>query len=296
MKHMLFLGLGYSARVLALRLASAGWRITGTARTPEGAAAIAGRGWNAVVFDGARPSAAFAAALADATHVVVSVPPSPDGDPCLVHHAADLAAAARLRWIGYFSTVGVYGDADGGWVDESTPCHPASERGRRRQEAEKMWHELGAASGKRVTVFRLPGIYGPGRSVFDALRAGAARRIIKPGQVFNRIHVDDIAGAVIAALESSDPGPVYNVTDDLPGPPEDVVTYAASLLGMSPPPAQSFETADLSPMARSFYGESKRVSNSRIKTELGFALIYPTYREGLAAILAQTESGASRSP
>lgn len=286
MRHMLFLGLGYSAARLAPRLAADGWRISGTARTPAGAAALAASGWEGLVFDGASPSPGVRASLATATHVLASVPPEPTGDPALIHHGLDLAAAPRLGWIGYFSTVGVYGDHAGGWVDEATPCHPVASRARNRLAAEAAWCDLAAATGKAATVLRLPGIYGPGRSAIDAIRAGTARRIVKPGQVFNRIHVEDIAGAVLAAiaLPTGAPPEILNLTDDEPAPPQDVVAFAAGFLGLPAPPEVDFAAADLSPMARSFYGDCKRVSNRRMTSRLGVRLSYPTYRQGLAAL------------
>jgi nucleoside-diphosphate-sugar epimerase len=287
MTNLFCFGLGYSATAAAKRLAARGWRIAGTSTTAEGAARIAALGYHGAVFDGRIQSEAVARALKSATHVLLSIPPDGDGDPAYRAHAHDLAASRSLTWIGYFSTVGVYGDAGGGWVDENTPARPASERGRRRLESELAWARLGQEAGKTVTIFRLPGIYGPGRSAIEDLRSGTARRIIKPGQVFNRIHVDDIAVAVEAAALSEGTGGVYNVTDDLPAPPQDVVAYGAELLGLPCPPDLAFATAELSPMARSFYSESKRVANARIKAELGLNLQFPTYREGLAAIAAQ---------
>ncbi|MFM9939685.1 MAG: SDR family oxidoreductase [Hyphomicrobiaceae bacterium] len=289
MNHMLFLGLGYSAGYIATDLAANGWRISGTARTAAGAEAITRRGWHGIVFDGTGRSDEVARTFHAATHVLLSIPPDANGDAAIVHHAADLSAARQLGWIGYFSTVGVYGDEGGGWVDESARCNPTSARGKRRLQAEQAWQQLGAARGANVFILRLPGIYGPGRSAIDAVQGGTARRIIKPGQVFNRIHVADIARAVQAAIAAPDRAGVYNVTDDLPSPPQDVVTFAAGLLGVEPPPEVDFASAALSPMARSFYCESKRVSNRRMKTELGVILAYPTYREGLAAILARSD-------
>ncbi len=200
MSRLVCPGLGYSARHLARRLATEGWHITGTARTPEGAAAIAAEGFTALQFDGTRPCAGLAEALNTATHVLVSVPPGAAGDPVLAHHGDDIARAPALTWIGYLSTVGVYGDHKGGWVDETTPTNPVSDRSRRRAEAEQAWLALAAEGDKRVQVFRLAGIYGPGRSAIDKLRAGTAQRVIKAGQVFNRIHVDDIAEVLIAAI------------------------------------------------------------------------------------------------
>lgn len=284
--HLFSFGLGYSARALAGRLAAKGWRITGTSTTEVGARAITAAGYRGLVFDGRAPAPEVGRALGEATHALMSIPPGADGDPAFVHHAADIAAAAGLGWIGYLSTVAVYGDRGGGWVDETTPPNPMSERGRRRLAAESAWLTLGARTGKAVMVFRLPGIYGPGRSPLDDLAAGTARRLVKKDQVFNRIHVEDIAGAVEAAISRPRAGAIFNVTDDEPAPPQDVVAYAAGLAGRPVPPEQPFENAVLTPMARSFYSENKRVRNARLKAELGYALAYPTYREGLAAIAA----------
>lgn len=284
--HLFSFGLGYSASVLSARLAAAGWKITGTSTTVAGAERIAARGYRGLVFDGTTRSAEAAAALAEATHVLLSIPPTADGDPAFVRHVDDIAASQPLRWIGYLSTVAVYGDQRGGWVDEASPPNPMSERGKRRLDAENAWLTLGARTDKTTMVFRLPGIYGPGRSQLDDVVDGTARRLIKANQVFNRIHVDDIAGAVAAAIERPRAGAIFNVVDDEPAPPQDVVSFAAHLLGRAPPPDLPFETAQLSPMARSFYGENKRVRNTRLKSELGYALTYPTYRQGLAAIAA----------
>lgn len=277
-------GFGYCARLLAEKLSAFGWSIGGTSTSEAGTKWIETQGYDGYVFDGRQPNAQIAVALQSATHVLLSIPPEAGGDPALVHHGDDIAASPGLGWIGYFSTVGVYGDAAGGWVDEDTEAKPASERGQRRLYAENAWRRLGQQSGKHVNVFRLPGIYGPGRSQIEDVLAGTARRIIKPGQVFNRIHVEDIARAVIAAMDRNDEDRVWNVTDDEPAAPQEVVAYAAQLTGSPQPPALDFATASLSPMARSFYSESKRVSNTRLKAELLPSLVYPTYREGLAAI------------
>jgi nucleoside-diphosphate-sugar epimerase len=282
MSHLLCIGMGYSARAVARRALAAGWTVTGSARAEPGLAAIRAMGADAVAFAGPAPSEPLRAALGAASHVLVSVAPAgPALDPVLAAHEADLRASAGIRWIGYLSTVGVYGDHGGGWVDETTPPTPGSERSRWRLAAETAWLALGG----RTQVFRLSGIYGPGRSAVDNLRAGTAHRWIKQGQVFNRIHVDDIGLVVMAAMTSASPEQIFNLTDDEPAPPQDVVTYAAGVLGIAPPPEQPFDLADLSPMARSFYAENKRVANQRIKRELGVTLAYPTYREGIDAIV-----------
>ncbi|QGZ35994.1 SDR family oxidoreductase [Stappia indica] len=276
-------GLGYSADAFVRRISSRCEKITATTRSAEKAARLAERGITPVLFDGTAPSDGVRAALADATHVLVSIAPGETGDPVLAHHAADLAAA-RPSWIGYLSTVGVYGNHDGGWVDEETPCRPVSRRSRQRVEAEEAWLAFAARHGIPVQIFRLSGIYGPGRNTFMNFEKGTARRLIKPGQVFNRIHVEDIAGTLEAAIGAGPTTRIFNVTDDEPAPPQDVVAYAAELLGVAPPPEQDFETAELSPMARSFYGENKRVSNERVKRELGYTFRYPDYRTALTTL------------
>ncbi len=299
--HILFLGLGYVARHLARRLAAEDWRIAGTARTAEGLDAIRKEGWQAWLFDGTAPLPAEA--WEGVTHVLSSVPPDADGDPVLRTLGKDLCRfAPRLRWVGYLSTVGVYGDHDGAWVDETTPCQPVSERGRRRLEAEEGWLALYRDCGLPLHVFRLPGIYGPGRSPLDkARRRVRSALVVKPGQVFSRIHVEDLAEALHCSLLMPTPGEIYNVTDDEPAPPHEVALLAHELLGLEPPPLKPFAEIkdELSPMARSFYGESKRVSSRKIRERLGWRPRHPTYREGLRAIL-QTEKredrGADRGP
>ena len=286
MSRLFCFGLGYSAQRIAQRIATRGWSIAGTARTTEGADNIAAQGYGAFVFDGSSPGDGVAEELARATHVLVSAPPDAEGDPVLRHYAGDLARAPSLSWMGYLSTVGVYGDSQGAWIDETMPAEATSERGRRRIAAEEDWLALGTHRATRTQIFRLAGIYGPGRSAIDRLREGSAHRVVKPGQVFNRIHVDDIAAAVIAGIDGRGAEQVYNVTDDEPAPPQDVIAYAAELLHMPPPPEVPFEHAKLSPMAASFYADNKRIRNDRLRQELGVALQFPTYREGLRAILA----------
>lgn len=239
--------------------------------------------------EGFAVSSALVKAVAEADAVLASVQPAEDGDPALGPLRDALMAAPNLRWIGYLSTIGVYGDQGGAWIDEDTPPAPTNARTRQRVDIEEAWLELGRDSGKPVQIFRLSGIYGPGRNAITKLRSGTANRLIKPGQVFNRIHVDDIAGVLMASLAKPRQGAIYNVTDDEPGPPQDVITFAAELTGLEPPPEIPFEQAKLSPMAASFYGESKRVSNALVKRELGYAFRYPTYREALRALAAAGE-------
>lgn len=280
-------GIGYSAQAFVDRVAPRCAWIGATTRSPAKAEALRARGIEPFLFDGAAPGEGIAGALKQATHVLVSIAPDAAGDPVLLHHGADLAEA-RPAWTGYLSTVGVYGDHGGAWVDEETACRPVSRRSIQRVAAEEAWLAHAAAHESVLQVFRLSGIYGPGRNAFVNFEKGTARRLVKPGQVFNRIHVADIAGALEAAVGATADGRagtrIYNVTDDEPAPPQDVVAHAARLLGVEPPPEQDFASADLSPMARSFYGENKRVSNARVKAELGYDFLFPTYREALAAL------------
>lgn len=293
-------GAGYSARAFAATRPDPDTPISGTTRSPEKFDALRRAGIKPFVFDGSAFSPDLLAALKDATHLVVSISPEEDGDPVLALARDGLAALApQLRWIGYLSTVGVYGNRDGGWVDETGECRPVSRRSMRRLEAEREWQALGEEAGIPVAVLRLSGIYGPGRNAFVNLQNGTARRLIKPGQVFNRIHVDDIAG-VLWHLAGRDLGGVYNVTDDMPAPAQDVVTFAAGLMGVEPPPEIPFEVAELSPMARSFYGENKRVSNAAIRAA-GYGFVHPDYRSAFEAMWAAGDwagsgTGDARSP
>jgi len=287
--NILILGLGYSAGFFARAALARGWEVTGTARSADKAAELSREGIRTLVFGGFAVSSALTKAVAEADAVLVSVQPSEDGDPALGPLRAALMAAPNLHWIGYLSTIGVYGDQNGAWIDEATPTAPTNARTRQRVEIEEAWLQLGRDSGKPVQIFRLSGIYGPGRNAITKLRAGTANRLIKPGQVFNRIHVDDIAGVLMASLAQPRQGAIYNVTDDEPGPPQDVITLAAELTGLTPPPEVPFEQAKLSPMAASFYGESKRVSNALVKREFGYAFRYPTYREALRTLAGAGE-------
>jgi nucleoside-diphosphate-sugar epimerase len=281
---LLSFGHGYSARALAARLMPRGWRMIGTTRSEEKIAEIRAIGAEAVLW----PPSHCGPLLDQATHILISAGPAKGDDPILMHCAGALGARGdQFDWVGYLSTTAVYGDRGGDWVDETSACTPSTDRGKARLAAEDEWLELGLDTGLPVHIFRLAGIYGPGRGPFSKVRDGSARRIIKPGQVFSRIHVEDIASVLEASIERPHPGAIYNVCDDEAAPPEDVIAHAARLLGLPLPPEEAYDKAEMSPMARSFYAESKRVSNARIKQELGVTLAYPTYREGLAALLAQ---------
>ena len=280
--HILFFGFGFCAAALAPLLAQNDWQMSATLRDKSRAPELKQSGVTPLLLDTDLKPGAY-------SHVLVSAPPARDGsDPAFDALTARFDLDA-LNWVGYLSTTGVYGDHKGAWIDEETPPGPLGARGQRRAAAEQRWSEFGDAHGLSVQHFRLAGIYGPKRNALAALRAGTARRILKPGQVFSRIHVDDIANILFAALHSDIGTRNFSVCDDEPAPPADIVAYAAALLGVDPPPSQNFEDADLSEMARSFYEENKRIRNDRIKYELGVTLSYPTYREGLTALF---KSGA----
>lgn len=270
-KHLLCLGFGFSAQALARQLNREEWQITGTSRSAEGAASITEQGFEGVRFD------QFKTIPSTVTHIMSSVPPDAEGDPVLRRLAEQLARP--FEWIAYLSTTGVYGNHDGAWVDEDTPLTPNTERGTRRLLAEQAWSQYSAQ------IFRLAGIYGPGRNVILNLRDGTAKRVVKLGQIFSRIHVDDIAGVLLASMAKPNAGRAYNVADDEPCPPQDVVEYAAKMMGLPVPPDVPFAQAMLSPMARSFYEDSKRVSNDRVKRELGYQFKYPSFRDGLRNLL-----------
>ena len=277
-------GLGYSAVHFARACRDRFLRIAGTVTSPEKAHALAREGIAAHVFAPDQADPAIDDEIARADVLLVSIPPDETGDPVLARFAASIATAPRLSWIGYLSTIGVYGDHRGGWVDEATLPNPRSDRSRERLAAENAWRELGACSGKAVHIFRIAGIYGPGRNALNQLADGTARRIVKEGQVFNRIHADDIAAVLMASIDRPRAGAIYNLADDEPAPAPDVVAYAAGLAGVPPPPEMPFEQANLGPLAASFYGESKRARNRLIKDELGVQLRHPTYRDGLRAL------------
>lgn len=275
MTTLLSIGHGYSARALAPLLLAKGWRVIGTTRSTDKAEVLRRDGVEPVIWPGNDLP------IGEVTHLLTSVAPTEAGDPVLTEVSETLKAARNLVWVGYLSTTGVYGDRNGDWVDESDPLIPATRRGQARVAAETDWQALGLP----LHIFRLAGIYGPGRGPFAKVRNGTARRIIKDGQVFSRIHVDDIGAVLEASIQRPNPGAIYNVCDDDPAPPEDVIEHAAQLLGLPVPPAIDFAEAEMSPMARSFYAESKRVRNDRMKDELGVTLKYPDYRTGLATLL-----------
>jgi len=291
MSRLFAFGLGFSARALAKRLAAKGWQIAGTARDEDKIERLTRQGYRLAQFSGEPGNDEVSKLLQGTTHLLHSIPPGPEGDPVLAWYRREIEALSSLKWIGYLSTVGVYGDQEGNWVDESTPPNPNTARTGARVEAERAWLQCGRETGVPAHIFRLAGIYGPGRSVFDKLKTGTARRIKKDGQVFSRIHVEDIASVLESSIARPRAGAIYNVADDEPAAPGEVVAYAAELMGMPAPPEIEFDDADLTPMARSFYEGSRRIRNTRIKTELGVALRYPTYREGLAALLAQNAIG-----
>lgn len=285
--RLVALGFGYCAR--AFMQAARPGSVVGTTRSARKADDLHRWGVRSVLTAGAE-SRTLSEAVRGATHILVSAGPHAEGDPFLRSLERDLAHAGDLSWIGYLSTVGVYGDHAGAVIDERATCRPTAERGVWRLEAEGAWGALGRRIDVPVAVFRLAGIYGPGRNAFVSIDEGRAKRIVKPGQVFNRIHTDDIAATLVASV-ARPASRVYNVADDEPAPPEEVIAYAAELMGREPPPKVPFEDAELSEMARSFYGEVKRVSNKRITAELGVRLRYPTYREGLTRLW---ESGSWR--
>ena len=278
-RKLVCLGFGYCARALARAVAGEFPEVVGTARRADRARALRTDGFPVLPFD--------APGLLDgATHLLISAPPEAEGDPALAALGDAIAGLSGIAWIGYLSTTGVYGDRRGGWVSEDDAPSPAERRSRSRLAAERAWLAFGDTQDVPVHIFRLAGIYGPGRNVLDRLRAGSARRIVKPGQVFSRVHVEDVAKVLQASIARPQTGRVYNVADDEPASQEEVVAFAAGLLGIAPPPEEPFDSAELSPLARSFYSECRRVRNDRIKQELGVVLRYPTYREGLIGLAA----------
>jgi hypothetical protein len=284
--NLFIFGLGYSVAHFIHRHRNEFVSISGTVRSAEKAGQLAADGIKAFVWNESQPDPEIGAALMEADDLIVSIPPGPDGDPVAHAFGETIFSAPLLRTIVYLSTVGVYGDHRGEWIDEHAPVHPANDRSRNRLRAEREWKALASEQGSNLHILRLAGIYGPGRNALENLRNGRAKRIIKPGQVFNRIHVEDIARTISACLNRNGQHEirVWNVADNEPAPPQDVVTYAADMIGIAPPKEVAFEDAELSPMARSFYSDNKRISNRALREELGVSLACPTYRDGLRDI------------
>lgn len=290
--HMFFFGLGYTAERLADRLVASGWRVSGTVREPAKQQALNARGIETHLFGPTAPLADAARALEGVTHLISSIPPTEAGDPALLAHETAIRGARGLRWVGYLSTPAVYGDRQGGLAKETDPPNPGSARGHRRLAAERAWTDA-MDDSVAVQVFRLSGIYGPGtRNAIAQVKAGKARIIDKPGQVFNRIHVDDIGAILLASMRRPARGRAYNVADHEACPSGDVIRFACELLDVEPPQPIPFDSAELSAMARSFYSECKRLDTTRLVGELGVELEYPTYREGLSAILNDLGRGS----
>jgi nucleoside-diphosphate-sugar epimerase len=283
--HLFCFGLGYSAMVLIDILLADGWKISGTTRNTEKAQTLRDRGIEVYEFSLGKPVPMLSKIMADVSHILVSIPPDNGTDPVLAHHREDLAFA-HLRWVGYLSTTGVYGDHQGDWVDEFAACSPVHERSQNRLDVEKKWQEQISARDLPLHIFRLAGIYGPGRSALDQVRNGRAKRVDKKDHVFNRIHVTDLARILYASMRQPRVGAIYNVADDEPCPSHEVVTYACELLNVDPPGMVPLAWADLTPMARSFYDECKRVMNRKVKQDLAITLLYSNYRDGLSAQFA----------
>ena len=293
-KRLFCFGYGYSCDYLGYELQRlGGWTLGGTTRDPEKRRNLLARRIRTHIFDYNFPLPDAEAILRDVTHLLISTPPDDEGDPVFMAHANDILRIPNLQWIGYLSTTAVYGDRNGGAVDENSEIRPTSKRGSRRARAEQQWLSLYRDHGLPVHIFRLAGIYGPGRSALDSIRAGVARRIDKPGQVFNRIHVEDIAQTLIASMNHPNPGAAYNLADDDPEPSHEVIRYAGELLGIDVPPVIPFNEADMAPIALSFYKDNKFVLNNRIKQELGVTLKYPDYKVGLKGCL-DAERAASQ--
>lgn len=283
--HLFCFGLGYTASYLSQYLQHEGWKISGTATTKEKCDELAEHDISAYPFKLACPLINVEHALSDVTHVLLSIPPDENGDLAHEYHAHDLSSLPNLKWVGYLSNIAVYGNQDGNWVDEITFPVPTSKRGTHRLNAEQQWTDEFNRHGLPIHIFRLSGIYGPGRSAIDTVRSGAARRIDKPGHAFNRIHVEDIVQTLIASIEAPKPGSIYNLSDGNPAPSHEVIAEACTLLGLDIPPLTPFEQTDLAPIVRSFYKDNKRIKNDKIQDELNVSLRYPDYKTGLKACL-----------
>ena len=287
-------GYGYTCDDLAHVLMGQGWSVAGTTRDNEKRRFLRNLGLKSFLFDGDHPLEDPVLFLKDTTHLLISTPPDDEGDPVFNHHAQDILNIPTLKWVGYLSSTSVYGDRDGGWVDENSEIRPSSKRGSRRAKAEEQWMSLFHNRQLPVHLFRLAGIYGPGRSAIDSVRAGVARRINKPGHAFSRIHVDDIVQVLLASMNKPNPGAAYNLADDQAAPSHEVIKYACEMLNLPVPPLLPYEEADLAPITRSFYNDNKRVNNERIKAELGVTLKYPNYKGGLEGCLESEKAYRER--
>lgn len=292
-KSLFCFGYGYTASFLGDRLRQFGWKISGTTTDPEKKTYLKSTGVDAMLYDQNHTINDPYRALAGVTHVLLSIPPGAEGDPVADIHGMDIASMPNIEWVGYLSTTAVYGNQDGNWVDELTTPEPTSRRGSLRLRAEQQWQFLHLNDRLPLHVFRLSGIYGPGRSALDSVRAGTARRIDKEGHVFNRIHVEDIVQTLIASMNAPNPGAIYNLSDDLPSSSHEVVTLACEITGVAPPPVTRFDETEMAPIVRSFYKDNKRVRNDRIKKELGVKLLYPDYHTGLQACMDIEEKTAA---
>lgn len=293
-KKLFCFGYGYCAEYLGHALQKhGGWSIGGTTRDSDKNHLFRLRGIDSHIFSPDNPLPDPEDILRGVTHILLSVPPGDDGDPVFHIHGEDFLKIDTLEWVGYLSTTGVYGNKHGAWIDENAEISPTSQRGSRRAKAEEQWRELYRRYNLPVNLFRLSGIYGPGRSALDSVRAGVARRIHKPGHAFNRIHVQDIVRTLKASMNAPKPGEAYNLADDSPAPSHEVISYACDMLDIEPPPLIPFETADMAPIARSFYKDNKRISNKKIKEDLGVELLYPDYASGLQACLAAEQYALS---
>ena len=282
-KTILCFGYGYTANAVCETLKLSDWSVVGTTTDESKADLLAESGVKPIVFDSNHPLCNPYEALENVTHILLSIPPDDRGDIVYMLHDEDIARMKNLEWIGYLSTTGVYGNRDGTWVDETSMPAPTSRRGSLRYKAEQQWLSVVKEFDIPLHIFRLSGIYGPGRSALDSVRAGQSRRIDKPGHAFNRIHIDDIVQTLVASINKPNPGAIYNLADDNPAPSHEVIAYACTLLGVDVPELTPFEDADLAPMVRSFYKDNKRIRNALIKSELGVQLFHPDYKSGLSA-------------
>lgn len=298
-KHLFCFGFGYCCEYLTAALQQDGWRISGTTRDPEKRKFLRSRGIQAHLFDFDVPLLDPLYMMRDVTHILISTPPDGEGDPTFNMHAHDIEQLENLEWLAYLSTTGAYGDRNGAWVDENTPPRPTTKRGSRRLKAEEQWMSVFKTHNVPSHIFRLAGIYGPGRSAIESVRSGIARRIDKPGHAFSRIHVDDIISVLLASMAQIRPGEVYNLCDDEPAPSHEVISYACHLLGVEPPPLIAYDKVDLAPITQSFYADNKRVHNDKIKNELGVCLKYANYKDGLQSCferMNEDENSFSASP